>query len=95
MSNGDEVSIICGEVVSIVDCICGFFELFSILVFILVLMLCLIGFLLLVIDSFLMCLLLIEIMVGLLICSCDISLGDDLGINGQLWDVNCIDVIVQ
>lgn len=82
MSNGDEVSIICGEAASIVDRIRGFFELFSILVFILVLTLRLIGFLSLVIDSFSMRLLLIEIMVGSLIRSRDISLGDDSGING-------------
>lgn len=36
-----------------------------------------------------------EIMAGSPIRSRDISLGDDPGINGQLWDVNRIDVTAQ
>nr|OFE42039.1 hypothetical protein A9Y87_13445 [Salmonella enterica subsp. enterica] len=36
-----------------------------------------------------------EIMSGAPVRSRDISLGDDPGINGQLWDVNRIDITAQ
>lgn len=95
MSNGDEVSITCGEAASIVDRIRGFFEPSSILVSTLVLTLRPTGLLPLVTDSLPMRLLPTEIMAGSPIRSRDISLGDDPGINGQLWDVNRIDVTAQ
>lgn len=53
------------------------------------------GLLPLVTDSLPMRLLPTEIMAGSPIRSRDISLGDDPGINGQLWDVNRIDVTAQ
>lgn len=95
MSNGDEVSITCGEAASIVDRIRGFFEPSSILVSTTVLTLRPTGLLPLVTDSLPMRLLPTEIMAGSPIRSRDISLGDDPGINGQLWDVNRIDVTAQ
>ena len=95
MTNGDEVSITCGEAASIVDRIRGFFEPSSILVSTLVLTLRPTGLLPLVTDSLPMRLLPTEIMSGTPIRSRDISLGDDPGINGQLWDVNRIDITAQ
>lgn len=77
MSNGDEVSITCGEAASIVDRIRGFFEPSSILVSTLVLTLRPTGLLPLVTDSLPMRLLPTEIMAGSPIRSRDISLGDD------------------
>ncbi|XNM71733.1 multicopper oxidase domain-containing protein [Escherichia coli] len=53
------------------------------------------GLLPLVTDSLPMRLLPTEIMAGSPIRSRDISLGDGPGINGQLWDVNRIDVTAQ
>ncbi len=75
MSNGDEVSITCGEAASIVDRIRGFFEPSSILVSTLVLMLRPTGLLPLVTDSLPMRLLPTEIMAGSPIRSRDISLA--------------------
>ncbi|VDZ76776.1 SufI protein [Salmonella bongori] len=46
-------------------------------------------------DNLPMRLLPTEIMSGAPIRSRDISLGDDPGINGQLWDVNRIDITAQ
>ncbi len=74
MSNGDEVSITCGEAASIVDRIRGFFEPSSILVSTLVLTLRPTGLLPLVTDSLPMRLLPTEIMAGSPIRSRDISL---------------------
>ena len=91
MTNGDEVSVTCGEAASIVDRIRGFFEPSSILVSTLVLTLRPTGLLPLVTDSLPMRLLPQEIMGGSPVRSRDISLGDDPGINGALWDVNRID----
>ena len=95
MTNGDEVSITCGEAASIVDRIRGFFEPSSILVSTLVLTLRPTGLLPLVTDSLPMRLLPQEIMSGSPVRSRDISLGDDPGINGALWDVNRIDITAQ
>ncbi|EEJ6631662.1 multicopper oxidase domain-containing protein, partial [Salmonella enterica subsp. enterica] len=95
MTNGDEVSITCGEAASIVDRIRGFFEPSSILVSTLVLTLRPTGLLPLVTDNLPMRLLPTEIMSGAPVRSRDISLGDDPGINGQLWDVNRIDITAQ
>ncbi len=83
MSNGDEVSITCGEAASIVDRIRGFFEPSSILVSTLVLTLRPTGLLPLVTDSLPMRLLPTEIMAGSPIRSRDISLGDDQGLMGS------------
>ncbi|MGK3531753.1 TRAP transporter large permease subunit [Escherichia coli] len=88
-------SLASGEAASIVDRIRGFFEPSSILVSTLVLTLRPTGLLPLVTDSLPMRLLPTEIMAGSPIRSRDISLGDDPGINGQLWDVNRIDVTAQ
>src|SRR5690606_26611221 len=95
MTNGDEVSITCGEAASIVDRIRGFFEPSSILVSTLVLTLRPTGLLPLVTDSLPMRLLPQEIMSGSPVRSRDISLGDDPGIKGALWDVNRIDITAQ
>lgn len=46
-------------------------------------------------DNLPMRLLPTEIMSGAPVRSRDISLGDDPGINGQLWDVNRIDITAQ
>ena len=77
MTNGDEVSVTCGEAASIVDRIRGFFEPSSILVSTLVLTLRPTGLLPLVTDSLPMRLLPQEIMSGSPVRSRDISLGDD------------------
>ncbi|MGK7407279.1 cell division protein FtsP, partial [Salmonella enterica] len=73
----------------------GFFEPSSILVSTLVLTLRPTGLLPLVTDNLPMRLLPTEIMSGAPVRSRDISLGDDPGINGQLWDVNRIDITAQ
>lgn len=86
MTNGDEVSITCGEAASIVDRIRGFFEPSSILVSTLVLTLRPTGLLPLVTDSLPVRLLPTELLSGTPIRSRDITLGDDPGINGQLWE---------
>ena len=95
MTNGDEVSVTCGEAASIVDRIRGFFEPSSVLVSTLVLTLRPTGLLPLVTDSLPMRLLPQEIVTGPAVRSRDISLGDDPGINGALWDVNRIDITAQ
>lgn len=95
MTNGNEVSITCGEAASIVDRIRGFFEPSSILISTLVLTLRPTGLLPLVTDSLPMRLLPTEILSGSPIRSRDISLDDDPGINGQLWDVNRMDITAQ
>ena len=82
MTNGDEVSVTCGEAASIVDRIRGFFEPSSVLVSTLVLTLRPTGLLPLVTDSLPMRLLPQEMVTGPAIRSRDISLGDDPGING-------------
>lgn len=85
----------CGEAASIVDRIRGFFEPSSVLVSTLVLTLRPTGLLPLVTDSLPMRLLPQEIVTGPAVRSRDISLGDDPGINGSLWDVNRIDITAQ
>lgn len=95
MTNGNEVSITCGEAASIVDRIRGFFEPSSILISTLVLTLRPTGLLPLVTDSLPMRLLPTEILSGSPIRSRDISTDDDHGINGQLWDVNRMDITAQ
>lgn len=77
MTNGNEVSITCGEAASIVDRIRGFFEPSSILISTLVLTLRPTGLLPLVTDSLPMRLLPTEILSGSPIRSRDISLDDD------------------
>ena len=95
MTNGDEVSITCGEAASIVDRIRGFFEPSSILISTLILTLRPTGLLPLVTDSLPVRLLPTEILAGAAIRSRDITLGDDPGINGQLWDPQRIDITAQ
>ncbi|RVR16269.1 multicopper oxidase domain-containing protein, partial [Escherichia coli] len=89
------VTISCGEAASIVDRIRGFFEPSSVLVSTLVLTLRPTGLLPLVTDSLPMRLLPNEMLTGTPIRSRDISLGDDPGINGALWDANRIDITAQ
>ncbi|SUB69504.1 Cell division protein FtsP precursor [Pluralibacter gergoviae] len=95
MTNGDEVSITCGEAASIVDRIRGFFEPSSILISTLVLTLRPTGLLPLVTDSLPMRLLPTEMVAGSPIRNRDFTLGDDPGINGHLWDPQRIDVTAQ
>jgi hypothetical protein len=77
MTNGDEVSITCGEAASIVDRIRGFFEPSSILISTLLLTLRPTGLLPLVTDSLPVRLLPTEFLSGTPLRSRDISLGDD------------------
>ncbi len=95
MTNGDEVSITCGEAASIVDRIRGFFEPSSILISTLLLTLRPTGLLPLVTDSLPVRLLPTEFLSGTPLRSRDISLGDDPGINGNLWDPQRIDITAQ
>jgi suppressor of ftsI len=95
MSDGKEVSITCGEAAGIMDRIRGFFEPSSILISTLVLTLRATGLLPLVTDSLPMRLLPDEIINGSPARSRDITLGDDPGINGQLWDIKRIDIQTQ
>jgi len=95
MTNGDEVSITCGEAAGIVDRIRGFFEPSSILISTLVLTLRPTGLLPLVTDTLPLRLLPTELMSGAAVRSRDIALGDDPGINGQLWDIKRIDITAQ
>ncbi|MEY8712159.1 cell division protein FtsP [Mangrovibacter phragmitis] len=92
MSNGDAVSITCGESAGIMERIRGFFEPSSILISTLVLTLRPTGLLPLVTTPLPARLLPEDIIAGSSTRSRDISLGDDPGINGQLWDVNRIDI---
>ncbi|EGT0042364.1 cell division protein FtsP [Cronobacter sakazakii] len=95
MTNGDEVSITCGEAASIMDRIRGIFEPSSILISTLVLTLRPTGLLPLVTDTLPMRLLPDEIINGAPVRSRDITLSDDPGINGQLWDMKRTDVQTQ
>ena len=95
MTDGDEVSITCGEAASIVDRIRGFFEPSSILISTLVLTLRPTGLLPLVTDTLPLRLLPTDLMSGAAVRSRDIALGDDPGINGQLWDIKRIDITAQ
>lgn len=95
MTNGDEVSITCGEAASIVDRIRGIFEPSSILVSTLVLTLRPTGLLPLVTSALPMRLLPADVLKGAPVRSRDITLGDDPGINGQLWDPKRIDITTQ
>lgn len=95
MTNGDEVSITCGESAGIMDRIRGFFEPSSILISTLVLTLRPTGLLPLVTDNLPMRILPTEILAGTPIRSRDIQLSDDPGINGQLWDPQRIDITAQ
>jgi suppressor of ftsI len=94
MTNGDEVSITCGEAASIVDRIRGFFEPSSILISTLVLTLrptgcCRWS------PIVCRCVCCRRSSAGTPIRSRDITLGDDPGINGQLWDPQRIDITAQ
>ncbi|WP_313479178.1 multicopper oxidase domain-containing protein, partial [Atlantibacter hermannii] len=91
----DEVSITCGEAASIMDRLRGFFEPSSILISTLVLTLRPTGLLPLVTDSLPMRLLPNNILDGSPVRSRDIALGDDPGINGQLWDMKRLDITAQ
>ncbi|WP_455425749.1 cell division protein FtsP [Dryocola sp. LX212] len=95
MTEGKEVSITCGEAAGIMDRIRGFFEPSSILISTLVLTLRPTGLLPLVTDSLPMRLLPDEIINGSPARSRDITLGEDPGINGQLWDIKRIDIKTQ
>ncbi|MCT4714996.1 cell division protein FtsP [Enterobacteriaceae bacterium H18W14] len=95
MTEGKEVSITCGEAAGIMDRIRGFFEPSSILISTLVLTLRPTGLLPLVTDSLPMRLLPDEIINGSPARSRDITLGDEPGINGQLWDIKRIDIQTQ
>ena len=95
MTNGDEVSITCGEAASIVDRIRGIFEPSSILVSTLVLTLRPTGLLPLVTSALPMRLLPADVLKGAPVRSRDITLGDDPGINGQRWDPQRIDITTQ
>lgn len=95
MTDGKEVSITCGEAAGIMDRIRGFFEPSSILISTLVLTLRPTGLLPLVTDTLPMRLLPDEIINGSPARSRDITLGDDPGINGQLWDIKRIDIQTQ
>ncbi|NUU66798.1 cell division protein FtsP [Enterobacteriaceae bacterium BIT-l23] len=95
MTDGDEVSLTCGEAAGIMDRIRGFFEPSSILVSSLVLTLRPTGLLPLVTDNLPMRLLPDEILNGAAVRSRDIALGSDPGINGQLWDMKRIDITTQ
>ncbi|AFJ45688.1 cell division protein FtsP [Shimwellia blattae] len=92
MTDGNEVSITCGEAAGIMDRIRGFFEPSSILVSTLVLTLRPTGLLPLVTDPLPTRLLSDEIIGGAASASRDINLSDDPGINGQLWDMKRIDI---
>lgn len=95
MTEGKEVSITCGEAAGIMDRIRGFFEPSSILISALVLTLRPTGLLPLVTDSLPMRLLPDEIVNGSPTRTRDITLGEDPGINGQLWDIKRIDIQTQ
>ncbi len=95
MTEGKEVSITCGEAAGIMDRIRGFFEPSGILISTLVLTLRPTGLLPLVTDSLPMRLLPDEIINGSPSRSREITLGDEPGINGQLWDIKRIDIQTQ
>lgn len=95
MTNGDEVSLTCGEAAGIVDRIRGIFEPSSILVSTLVLTLRPTGLLPLVTSALPMRLLPADVLKGAPVRSRDINLGDEPGINGQLWDPKRIDITTQ
>ena len=95
MTNGDEVSITCGEAAGIVDRIRGIFEPSSILVSTLVLTLRPTGLLPLVTSALPMRLLSADVLKGASVRSRDITLGDEPGINGQLRDLQRIDITAQ
>jgi len=95
MTNGDEVSITCGEAAGIVDRIRGIFEPSSILVSTLVLTLRPTGLLPLVTSALPVRLLAADVLKGASVRSRDITLGDEPGINGQLRDLQRIDITAQ
>nr|VUD31707.1 cell division protein [Raoultella sp. NCTC 9187] len=95
MTNGDEVSITCGEAASIVDRIRGFFEPSSILISTLLLTLRPTGLLPLVTDSLPVRLLPTEILTGTADPQPRHLARRRSGINGQLWDPQRIDITAQ
>ncbi|MEA1062372.1 cell division protein FtsP [Erwinia sp. HR93] len=95
MTDGEEVSLTCGEAASLVDRIRGFFEPSSLLISTLVLTLRPGGLLPLVTDKLPQRLLPDEIINGTPARSRDITLGSEPGINGQRWDSQRIDITVQ
>ncbi|MDY0971454.1 cell division protein FtsP [Siccibacter turicensis] len=95
MTNGDEVSITCGDAATIMDRLRGLFEPSSILISTLVLTLRPTGLLPLVTSPLPQRLLSEDVMAGTPVRSRDVALGDDPGINGQLWDPKRIDITGQ
>ena len=95
MSTGKEVSITCGEAAGIMDRIRGLFEPSSILQSTLVLTLRPTGLLPLVTDPLPTRLLSEEVIAGSPVRNREITLGDDPGINGQLWDISRTDIHAQ
>lgn len=95
MTNGDEVFLTCGEAAGIVDRIRGIFEPSSILISTLVLTLRATGLLPLVTSALPMRLLPSAVVSGAPVRSRDITLGDDPGINGRLWDPKRIDITTR
>lgn len=92
MSSGDEVSITCGEAATIFERIRGFFEPSSTLISTVLLTLRPAGLLSLETDSLPTRLLPAALPGGTPVRSRDISLGDNPGINGNLWDPQRIDI---
>lgn len=95
MTNGDEVSITAGESATMMQRLRGLFEPSSILISTLVLTLRPTGLLPLVTASLPQRLLPDAILSGAPVRSRDITLSDDAGINGQLWDPHRIDLTSQ
>jgi len=95
MTDGKEVSITAGEAAGIVDRIRGFFEPSSLLVSTLVLTLRPTGLLPLVTAPLPTRLLSEDVIAGSPVRNREITLGDDPGINGQLWDIKRTDIQAQ
>lgn len=95
LSAGKEVSITCGDAAGIMDRLRGIFEPSSVLRSTLVLTLRPTGLLPLVTDPLPTRLLSEAAIAGSPVCSREIILGDDPGINGQLWDANRTDIQAQ
>lgn len=95
MTNGDEVSLTCGESAGIMERIRGFFEPSSKLISSIVLTLRPTGLLPLITDNLTARLLASDILTGTPTRSREIVLGDDPGINGQRWDPQRIDITTQ
>lgn len=95
MTNGNEVSITCGESASIIDRMRGLFEPSAILISTLVLTLRPTGLIPLITSPLPQRLLPGNILSGTPVRSWDITLGDEAGINGQRWDPHRIDMTTR